>query len=94
MTDSQDFQIDQLVAQCKQKLEAGGDLEAVLQYLRNETGRKTVSVAVVADVLQIPIGEAKILVHNSPAWSDLKAQHEAFESDVLGDLTSTTSDSQ
>lgn len=84
MTDSQDFQIDQLVAQCKQKLEAGGDLEAVLQYLRNDTGRKTVSVAVIAEVLQIPIGEAKTLVHNSLTWADVKKQHDLFDGAVFG----------
>jgi ribosomal protein L7/L12 len=63
-------------------LEDSQSVEAVIQYLREQTGKKTESILVLSRLLGIQIGEAKTLVHYSEAWKDSAKRDEKFHQQV------------
>ena len=81
---SNDFQ--QLTNKCKQMLQNGKNIDDVLEYLRAETHSKGDSGIILMDVLNISSREAKLLVHTSKAWRDVKERdeeiHEKFISEI------------
>jgi hypothetical protein len=77
------YELDELVATCKKMLQDDKSLENVVLFLRKRTGRKTVSIAVVARLLNISVGEAKSLLHASKAWSDVRERDEGLEQVVV-----------
>jgi len=52
------------------------DWDAVLAQLRSDGFSPIESIKVTRAVLQVSLGEAKQIVHNSEAWSD---EHDRFE---------------
>lgn len=64
--------------------------DAVIYFLRAETQKKTVSIAVLAELLNIPLGEAKEMVHHSVVWQNEFRRDEEFRKIIfsaLGDMT-------
>ena len=57
--------------------EAGAPIDAIIKMMRNEGTSKVMSIRVLAE-LGVPLVDAKILVHESPVWSDVKVEHEQF----------------
>lgn len=76
-------EIRHLVEACKPLLGEQGDLDSVLKYLKAQTGKKTVSIVVLAQLLNISLDEAKILVHESDAWQDTRQRDEKIEENVV-----------
>jgi hypothetical protein len=58
-------------------------LEQFITALKNDGCSKTASIVRVATHFKIGLGAAKCFVHESKAWSDLKAAHEAFQTRLL-----------
>lgn len=76
---TRDEEINKLLKLCEQELMKGKDVEDILFLLRKYSDRKTMSIKVVSRLLDIPIGKAKALVHNSSTWSDVKRRDEDLE---------------
>jgi hypothetical protein len=78
-------EIEPLIGSCRQMLQEGKTVEDILKYLRAETGDKVTSGMVVADLLNLSMGQAKLLVHRSEAWDDVRERdeklHETFISE-------------
>ncbi len=74
-----EYELDKLVATCKQLLQDDKDLEGVVLFLREQTGKKLVSIVVLKRLLNISMGEAQLVVHTSEAWSDVRERDERFE---------------
>ncbi|WP_134667305.1 MULTISPECIES: hypothetical protein [unclassified Amycolatopsis] len=60
-------------------LEQGVDLNYLVAELRKMGCPKGGCVDVVSRIAGISLGEAKLLVHNSPAWADAKKPDERFQ---------------
>ena len=75
-------EVEPFIEKCKQMFQAGKTVEDVLKYLRTETGSKIISCMAISDLLNISMGDAKLLVHRSDAWNDVKERdeelHETF----------------
>ena len=79
-------QIRELTTTCKRMLQEGRDSDSIIWFLREQTGKKTISMAVMARILDISLGEAKLLVHRSQAWADVRERDERFEEDFVAAL--------
>jgi len=71
-------EIDELTNECKQLLKNGDGIQSVLSLLRERTDSKITSIKILAQLLDIPIGKAKLLVHTSETWEDVKLRDEEF----------------
>ncbi len=84
-----------MVTRAKELLEAGTGLDDVLLELRELSPSIIQSMKVVRDVLQVPMQEAKLIVHRSRAWSDARDKfselHEQVEN-LYGDRTKRAED--
>jgi len=78
--------VDKLITKCEQMLKDGKDFESVVQFLRRNRGRKITSIEVIALLLDIPISKAKILIHTTQTWSDVRKRDEMFEHAVIAAL--------
>lgn len=67
-----------LVALAREMVGRGEHLEDVLEALRERSSSIIDSMKVVRDVMGLPMHEAKSVVHNSRAWSDLRDEHGEF----------------
>ncbi len=74
--------VDKLVAVCAQMLRGDENIEGVLLFLRRNCKNKIASIEVVARLLNISLGEAKLLVHTSETWLDVRERDEAFHQTV------------
>ncbi|PSQ70648.1 MAG: hypothetical protein BRD37_00115 [Bacteroidetes bacterium QH_8_67_23] len=77
-----DEQIRQRIQQSQAVLEEGGTLEAVLRLLRQAGCSKTDSMRVVRSLKEVPLGEAKRIVHFSDAWQERRADDEHFHDEL------------
>lgn len=68
-------------------LDETGSWEATLRLLRDEGFTKVDAVRATVEVLGTPLDEAKVLVHESPAWADRRQQDEAFQAALGADRT-------
>ena len=59
-------------------LDDGAGLDSALAKIRERGATIIESIVAVRSVQKSDLVEAKRLVHDSPAWSDLRAQHEEF----------------
>jgi ribosomal protein L7/L12 len=80
-----------LVATAERMRAEGRDLEEVLTALRAQCPSIIQSIKAVRDVMGIPLGEAKALVHHSSTWSDLADDfsdvHDAAEAAHEGEIS-------
>lgn len=60
-----------------------GSWEEVLAVVRADGSSKVDGIRATVEVLGLPLGEAKVLVHNSVAWADRRAADEAFHDNLL-----------
>lgn len=80
------IEFERYIEPCKQMLQEGKTIEEILNYLKNETNSKGASIAVLVNGLNIPVEEAKRLVHFSDAWKYVKERDEKFHEDVFSTL--------
>lgn len=60
--------------------------EAILAALRADGFSKVESIRATVELLRLPLGEAKWLVHNSATWSDSKAKDDAWQERLVAEL--------
>jgi hypothetical protein len=65
----------EMLAEARRMLKEGSDLDEILRALRQRCPSIIQSIKVVRDLKGMPLGEAKELVHNSEAWSDVADSH-------------------
>jgi ribosomal protein L7/L12 len=82
--------VAKLVDECKQLQEDGKQVEEIILYLRQVTGRKILSMKVMAELLGISIREAKELVHNSNSWADAREGDETFIETIIEAINIST----
>lgn len=68
-----------------------GSWEEVLVTLRGEGGSKVDAIRATVEVLDLPLADAKVLVHDSEAWADRRTADEAFHDDLLDAALTDTS---
>lgn len=61
----------ELVALAQKMLNNGCDIELILEALRRKSPSIIQSMKVMRDILDMPMDEAKNLVHHSRTWSDM-----------------------
>jgi ribosomal protein L7/L12 len=65
--------------------------DAVLARLRADGFSPIESIKVTRAVLDVSLGEAKRIVHESATWADARASFEELQDSVLSDARSLTS---
>ena len=75
-----------LIDKCKQMFSDGKTTADILKYLREETNSKATSIIVIVDVLNVSASEAKILVHRSEIWDDVRERDEQLHEIFYGEL--------
>ena len=63
------------------------DWNSVLAVLRTDGFSKTDCMRAMVELLQIPLGDAKGLVHNSQTWSDIRERDESILDELINDVT-------
>ena len=79
---------EEFIAECRRRLEAGEDIEAIVRCLRASGCSKIDSIAVLNRASGIGLAKAKEVVHFSAIWADRKASDEKFHEDIVDALTS------
>jgi hypothetical protein len=74
----------QLIDECRKLLESKVDREGLVSYLRGQGCLKLDSMAILRQVLDISLGQAKGLVHCSATWQDVRERDDKFH-DILID---------
>jgi len=85
--------IDQLTDECKVMLKNNNSVEDILVHLRSNGASKIGSMKVLMACLEIPLSDAKKIVHLSKTWSDVYSSHNAFQ-DALEKSLTTLSDEE
>lgn len=75
--------INEILPKCRKILNDKESIEDVLYFVRYELNSKLASVKAISILLDMPIPNAKALVHNSLTWQDVKEQNEDFETLML-----------
>jgi hypothetical protein len=79
-------ELEPYIYHCQVMVKDGKDIEDILRYLRKELESKVSSMFVVMQLLNIPPGEAKKLVHFSRTWNDVKERDENFQEEIFSAL--------
>jgi ribosomal protein L7/L12 len=67
----------------QEKLDQGVDLDTALTSLRSQGASILDSIKAVREVQAVSLGDAKQLVAGSPAWDDLREDHNRFIDETL-----------
>jgi hypothetical protein len=65
----------ELIALAQEMFDSGAEIEPILEALRSKSPSIIQSMKVMRDILNLPMSEAKNLVHHSRAWSDMRDVH-------------------
>jgi hypothetical protein len=79
---------EELIAECRRRLEASEGVETIIRYLRASGCSKIDSMAILRGACGIDLAKAKEIVHFSATWADRKALDEKFHEDIVATLTS------
>ena len=66
------------VAAARRGLQSGRSLEAVVADLKNEGFSRVDSIRAVVEITGASLGDAKLIVHRSQAWEDVRQETEDF----------------
>jgi len=69
---------DGLTALAADRLHAGESLDDILRFLRANGATIVESIKTTMTLTDVSLAEAKRIVHNSAAWRDRRADHDAF----------------
>lgn len=69
---------ENLLRECRKKLDYGAALEEVIRILRDGGFSKVHSIKALVDLGQANMSDAKKIVHDSPTWADVRERDEAF----------------
>ena len=75
--------LDPFLPVCRKMLLEGANIEQVLQFLRG-SGIDKVRSTIAMELLEIaPLREAKILVHESETWADVRERDAKFHDELF-----------
>jgi hypothetical protein len=63
---------------CRQMLRSGATVDDILGIMRREGESRIASIAVLMELTGMSLREAKIAVHTSSVWGDLRNETEVF----------------
>ena len=73
-----------LLKDSRRMLSENHDLESVLFFLRQHDCTIVDSIRMVAELQSSNLDEAKLLVHNSKTWGDIRLHNEKVQEALLG----------
>lgn len=76
----------ELPLKLKRISEGGGGAEELLGAMRQHGCSKIESIKMLMKVLGLPLGEAKLVVHNSRVWQDRKEVDDEFQESLTKHL--------
>lgn len=83
-----------LLAEARELQAAGLSIDEILDALRQRSPSIIQSIKVIRDLLSISLGEAKLLVHRSRTWSDMRdifsEVHDVAETEYQTDSAEVT----
>jgi len=79
-------QVERLIRPSRQMLQDGKSLDDVLEYLKAESKSKMVSILVISKIMDSSVGDAKLLVHKSKAWKDVKQRDEEIHEKLISEI--------
>jgi hypothetical protein len=79
--------------EAQKMLTAGEGMEGILEMLRTRGLSKVMSIKMLAQ-LGIPLAQAKIAVHESEVWSDVRGSHDRFSESMEQVLDELPSDKE
>ncbi|CAA2142180.1 hypothetical protein [Hyphomicrobium sp. ghe19] len=75
--------LEKTLSSCEALARSGASVEEILKCMRDAGINKVLSVLLLSRLGIANMQEAKLIVHNSAVWQDLKNRDEQFEDDVL-----------
>lgn len=76
-----------MIQSVKKLLVEGKDVESILRYLRENSVSKTESMVILKESKKISLGDAKLIVHFSKTWKDMKDGDEDLNDRFLDSLS-------
>jgi hypothetical protein len=76
----------QLINECRKLLESKVDREGLVSYLRGQGCLKLDSIAILRQVFDLSLGEAKGVVHCSAAWQDVRERDDKFHDGLIDEI--------
>jgi len=76
-----------LISECRKLTAQGKDHEEIMHFLRAEGCSKVTSIAIIARVLEVGLGQAKEIVHASQTWADVRERDDRFHNSLGENLT-------
>jgi ribosomal protein L7/L12 len=73
-----DEEYERVLAEARLRYAGGEGLDATIMFMRSEGFWIIPCIKAVRTLLGVSLGEAKDLVHLSPAFADLREAHDAF----------------
>lgn len=74
-------------------VQSGADAETLLVAMRRNGCTKTESIKRLMRLSGMSLAEAKVVVHKSQAWRDVRESHDRFQERLLDDLKGPGDDS-
>ncbi len=71
---------NQIIEDCRELLASGAELDKVIHILRTRGFSKIQTIKALVDLRQATMSQAKIIVHESPTWADVRERDEEFQS--------------
>jgi hypothetical protein len=82
----QKIDIEALTSRAGRMLDGGASLDDVLRMLRQHGATVTESISVIRDLRSMSLSEAKDLIHDSRAWSDVGRELAASQQAMWDEL--------
>jgi len=70
------------IGQCQQMAAQGKSSEEIVEFLRAQGSSKVASIAIIAKVLAVNLGQAKVIVHTSHTWADVRERDDRFHASL------------
>jgi ribosomal protein L7/L12 len=80
-----------LIEELRELYNVNEDMEAIIAALRRRGYSKARSIMAVAEITRLDLQDAKIIVHESTTWSDVREAHDQFLDEISETLESSCS---
>ena len=71
-----------LIDECQELCAKGLSNEDIVKFLRAQGCSKVKSIAIIAKLLAVGLGEAKEIVHTSGTWADVRGRDDRFHASL------------
>ncbi len=77
---------EELKAKCKRKMKDGKSSEEIIEMLYFSGITITVSTRIIMELLEISLGEAKVIVADHPVWTDVVSAASPLHNDLIRNI--------